>query len=412
MNILIPPGQSWLRIELLSPANFGSSGGRATLDRPVAVDPWTGLPYLPFSALSGVLAGQLGDVYLDRDKTKLNVKRTTFFGTPDDQRTDVAGKPGALVFGDGELLSFPVPLANGGVAHVVPLSTAAWLRRIGFLSQISTLGVDDLRALTLLNGLPAEVGADGDSSIVPALLAAVAPLIGQPPETIIVAAPAAAKIFWRCAAEVRTMTALERKRVRGGSLRRVELIPAGSILLSLVTSQFGNPISLDNDRVQLGAWEAWGCGYARARVFLSAPAPGQQPSAAAPPAHDEQRPRRSDDLMIQAFKAVKAIEGAGLRAKVRSLLRETGPRIRMQGIASTLAFSLAKAKLGAAKRNDERDAHRWMLRTLFGVTDVREAAVNAITGQRAAPDLEEFCQWLSRYAGVESEPPTSAEEKQ
>lgn len=412
MNILIPPGQSWLRIELLSPANFGSSGGRATLDRPVAVNPWTSLPYLPFSALSGVLAGRLGDVFLDRDKTKFNGSRTTFFGTPDDQRRDVAGKPGLLVFGDGELLSFPVPLRNGAVAHVVPLLTAAWLRRIGFLTQMSTPDVDDLRALTLLDGLPAEVVADGDPSIVPALLAALGPLIGKPPEMIIVAAPDAARIFWRYAAEVRTMTALERKRVRGGSLRRVELIPAGSILLSLVTNQLGSPISLDNDRMQLGAWEAWGCGYARARVFVSAPAPRQPPPVVAPPAHHEEGPRRSDELMIEAFAAVKAIEGAGLRAKIRSLLRETGPRMRMQGTASTLAFSLAKAKLGAAKRNDERDAHRWLARTLLRVDDVRDAAVNTITGERATSDLEEFCQWLSRFIATEPEQTTSATEEQ
>ncbi len=408
MSILVPSGQSWLRVQFLSPANFGSTGGRTTLDRPVALNPWTALPFLPFSSLAGVLAGRFGDVYDDQKRTRLNGRRTRLFGSPDHELPAgmvSAGKPGNLVLGDGELLSFPAPLCGQRVAHVVPLATVAWLARLGFLGDVVPRPSDPSCVYTLLAGMPAGLKADHDASAVPALLASLASLVGQPASALAVAGPDAAKMLWRSASEVRTLTALQsgRKRVRAGSLRTVELLPSGTIFLALVTNQSVGNLDLGSERLQLGAWEAWGCGFASASVLVSAPTPDAVPVSTTQPAADG-LPPRDDQLMVEAFKAVARLPET-LRPNVRPLLRETGSRLRTQGIAATLAFSLAKAKFSAAKSNPERDAHRWLLGTFFAGSDARTATLDAIGGRRAANHLEDLCHWLSRHAEL---PPEAA----
>lgn len=393
MSLLIPRGRSWLRLQLVSPANFGSSGGRATLDRPVALSSWTSLPLIPFSSLGGVLAGRFGDVYADRPSKRLNQRRTAIFGSPDNPDTGVAGSAGKLVFGDGEMLSFPAPLADGRTAHVVSMTTVAWLARTGFAICNMPPVVNRSLAYTRLGGLPGGVETDGNPGVVPALLDSLAPLIGVRSQDLVLAAPDAARALWRSAAEVRTMTALSAptKRVRAGTLRRVELVPAGTVFIALLTNQSGE-VDLGPERLQLGAWEAWGCGHVRASVLVTPPA-APAPAKVDPTIPDGSRLRRDDELMVDAFKAV---EGAPAdRSGLRSLMRETAGRLRMQGLPSTLAFSLAKAK--APKESQERAAHRWLLATLFQEPDVYAATIEAIKGTRATPQIEELCHWLSRY---------------
>jgi hypothetical protein len=69
----------------------------------------------------------------------------------------------------------------------------------------------------------------------------------------------------------------------------------------------------------------------------------------------------------------------------------------MQGLPSTLAFSLAKARMKSQKESQDRAAHRWLLATLFPETDVYAATIEAIHGTRATVQVEELCHWLSRY---------------
>lgn len=387
----IPPGQSWLRVDLFSPANFGSTGGRATIDRPVALNPWTELPFLPFSGLRGVLAGRLGDVH-DATKTLINQERTRIFGGPDGPGSD-------MVFGDGEMLAFPMPLPSGGIAQVVPLDTLAWLSRLGFLpANVLPQFAGEERAYTLCSGLPPGITTDADPGVVQALFPAIVPIVGAP-ETLIVAARGAAKILWRHAVEVRTLTALRRgsKQARSGSLRRVELIPAGSIFMMLVRNHSSMTPDMGPSQLQVGGWESWGCGFARITVLATAPPVGAvTPNAA--PGGERDVPPEDAKLMVEAFCAIRdAVGDPELRPKLRTILRETGSRLRIQGIPATLAFSLAKAKFGAENKI-ERKAHRWLLGTFFPEDDVKAQTERAIIGERPTIRLQGLCIWLSRYA--------------
>src|SRR5437763_15492238 len=111
----LEPGEHLVRFAALTPANLGSAYGEATLDRPTRKEARFGLPYLPDSALKGVLAGALGDE---------GEAREALFGSADRDATDTQpgrfGEPSPVIFGNGELLAFPVPVVGGAPAWVFP----------------------------------------------------------------------------------------------------------------------------------------------------------------------------------------------------------------------------------------------------------------------------------------------------
>jgi CRISPR/Cas system CMR subunit Cmr4 (Cas7 group RAMP superfamily) len=103
-------GEHLLRLEALTPANLGSAAGEATLDRPTQKEAQSGLPFLPDSALKGVLAGFLGKTPLEEDDSPAH-GRERVFGSPD--RAGISGTPAPLVLGNGDLLCFPLAAPNG-----------------------------------------------------------------------------------------------------------------------------------------------------------------------------------------------------------------------------------------------------------------------------------------------------------
>ncbi len=407
MILAIPKGTTLLRLTAVTPLNAGSSSGGATLDRPLARDAWTGLPYLPFSSLKGVLAGRYGNVI---DHTgSLNIERTGRFGAPDSAAG--AGRPGAFEVGDGELLTFPVRSRGGVLLHVAPLSTLRRLRSLGLLpleEALPQLGAPtDVLARCSPAALPAEVSA-GSHPALGSILSGLAGKLGLEGDgsTLVLAREEAARRLFIAAAEVRTLTALANsaKLVTSGSLRQVELLPPESVLVSIVTA--ARQVSLARAAcLQVGAWESWGCGFLRAEVGW---ARGTRPaSSSQSAAQGVVSPRPDAEVMVLAF-SVWAKVPENKRPPLRPLIRETGPRLKRLGLSATLAFSLAKAALAADNPTSGAKPHRWLLQALLGREldlsradhrrSLMERAEAVIQGSLAAPDVLAWCRWLARFA--------------
>lgn len=404
-GLAVPPGHHLLRLAAVTPANFGDAGGNATVDRPVALDAWDHLPYLPGSALKGVLAGRFGNLGLPGED--LDPRRAALFGGPD--TAESPGGPGSLVIGDGELLAFPVRLRTGGRATVLVGRTVYRPRRLGFLD------LPGLRRVERPDGYQGAVPPEAlpvaarwsDFGIGAAALSALAGEGGG--SEALVAAPEAAEALWRAAVEERTQTALgEGRVVERGSLRSVELIPPGTVFVSLVSNLGEGPAGLGPATpLQVGAWEAVGCGFLEPSVWVP---PGFAAGGKAPerPAPRIESPP-DHEVMLRAFTAVRAIraERPDEAAVARSALLDLGPRLRIRGLPGTLAFCLAKAggEERPGRRSPEREAYRWLLRQLLGLepaapfAGVHRRAVAAISGAEPPPaELETTWLWLRRYA--------------
>lgn len=423
MTLRLPPGHHLMRLTARTAANTGDAGGSATVDRPVATDAWRGLPYLPASSLKGVLAGRLGNVELaSRGPAAgpLNRRRTELFGAPDDDDAATAGRAGRVVLGDGEPLSFPLLLADGRRARVVVAETLFRLAHLGFVPGAG------LQRVEWEEGYEGPLGA-GDFPPLPLRLRPAR--FGIPPTRVerlaggqdgavpVLAAPAAAEALWRAALEERTLTALGSDRtVRQGSLRRVELIPPGTVFLSLVShlkatgaADLGPAAPL-----QLGAWESVGHGYFAAEVLgdlsdcaddaqLGSPAAtATAPGAAAPP-------REPWEVMTEVYSQIAALRGRPEAPRVRSAVFDLGPRLRRWGLPATLAFCLAKAAPAGdgGELPPERLAYRWLLAQLFALPSGSDHATlhrrvrRAVTGEDPAQaELETTALWLRRYAEI------------
>lgn len=130
MTVRLRPGEQLVRLEAISPAHLGAAEGGAALDRPTQKDALTELPYVPDSALKGVLASRFGNP----SDEEPNAGREAIFGAPDRAgspgRPRRPGRPGALVAGNGEMLCFPLPARDGLPVRCFPaLAVARFLRR-------------------------------------------------------------------------------------------------------------------------------------------------------------------------------------------------------------------------------------------------------------------------------------------
>jgi hypothetical protein len=346
----------------------------------------------------------------------LNTHRTDLFGAPDDY-DDGKGRPGDIVFGDGEALAFPVLLRDGRRATVAVASTLWQLARHGIIPAITLLRIEDELAYegpvsrSDLPVLPqrlttARFGIDAPS---------LAPLLGSPsgpPPAIIVAASRAARLLWQAAVEERTLTALESDRtVQQGCLRTIELIPAGALFVSYVSNLSGKPADLGPaSPIQLGAWEGTGLGYFSAAVLEAASS--AEPSDTEPARADDDAPPPPHEVMRSAYLAIRDLRKRPEAARARSAIFDLGPRLAQRGLAVTLAFCLAKAGGGEdspvseERVRRERAAYRWILRQLFAMESetphaaLHERVVAAIREGTSAlpPDFEETRLWLRRYA--------------
>jgi CRISPR/Cas system CMR subunit Cmr4 (Cas7 group RAMP superfamily) len=395
-----PAADRFLRLTLLTPANLGGAEGEAALDRPTHKDAVSGLPCLPASAIKGVLAGRYGDA---GDLLLANPAREDRFGSPD--RPGQRGRPGPWVLGDGDLLAFPVLACDGSVAWVVPAAA------LGRFLRLAPLGATDLAAILALLG---EVESAGESrafasphlpdlAAAPLLRALEGPTVrraapalldllaqwggaalpaGAP--RLVVATPLARRL-WQAAAEHRVLTALTAaKTVRQGSLRAIELIPAGTVFLTWATAPAGT--AADQPLLQLGAWEALGLGWTSitpvhppsALVPSALPVPSTPPATSAAPSDAPSTPsaisappgRTLPDaakILIDMHAAVRTLrEGAPeLVDTARSAIADFASRVLRAGIEAALAFELAKAHPAEPHPKATDRSHRWLLETLL-----------------------------------------------
>jgi len=374
-----------LRVTLLTPSNFGGAEGDAAVDRPVARAAWSGLPYLPFSTLKGVLAAKWGSHGLG--SSPASEKRHLLFGSAASDGATGNPQPAQIVLGDGELLAFPLATRAGTPVFVLPAT--AWYRvqlLHGLtLGNFASFAQDDSGCMSTLSRAELPLPCLPVRSFRPSMfdLSLFRTLCGiRPQDHLLVAGQEAARRLWDLAVERRSLTALgDGKRIRARSLRRVELIPSGTVFVSHVTCSCSLSEIVPSDRpIQIGAWEAVGCGFARAQPTalsasaLSAAAPDRQE---APPPGAMVDPRAEHEILREAYRACRDLaEKAPVRAVlVRSVLRDLGARWRRRGLEPTLAFLLAKAQ--PARRGQEgrerRQAHRWVLARLLGI-DQQELA--------------------------------------
>lgn len=366
-----------LRLEVLTPANLGSAAGEASLDRPTQKEAFHGLPFVPDSALKGVLAGQRGDL----DDERPNPGREELYGAPD--RPGVPGRPGPLVLGNGELLSFPLRWGEGRRARVFPAAHLARFLWLEDAEEEHADALDQLRAVeegggrclalppvpALLEGLGLSGSPLPADATLPRLLRRYGGA-GLPQEDVLlVVARERAGELWRDAAERRTLTALAplARTVRAGSLRTVELMPPGTQFLSLVSVVAAKPLATVPEVFQLGAWESQGLGW----ITLS---------GVVPPGAEEEGPwelaleasaAEVDELslMVESHRAMEDLARAAppWLASVRSAVGDFGPRTQRSGLEAALAFEIAKAKPQEAEPKGEACAHRWLVAALLGL---------------------------------------------
>jgi CRISPR/Cas system CMR subunit Cmr4 (Cas7 group RAMP superfamily) len=393
-------GQHLLRLVLRTPGNFGSAWGTATLDRPTQKDAWHELPFLPDSALKGVLAGQDGN--LRDEPEKRNRKREELYGSPD--RAEEGGRPGLLVFGNGDLFGFPLPVADGGVAcvfpvlavaraldlHAAPPDRAVLQTLKGVESTGSAPKVFAWPRLPALRGMELEPLAGASvREAGPKLASLLRHYAGEalPAGAEILVVPSAlAALLWRKAAETRTLTAIDgaTDTVAAGSLRTIELIPQGTVFLSLVTSLAAREIPLP-DHVPIGAWESVGLGWVELSLVGPLPAgAGEAEERPVADVVDAAVPPSEAAIMVEVHEAVQRLVGEPpkLKQMIRSAVGNFGPRAQFSGLEAALAFEYAKAKPLKQDPKTEALAHRWLLAALL------------TPDPPASPDPEVLVSWL------------------
>lgn len=374
----VTPGEQWVRLAALTPANLGSSYGEATLDRPTQKDALSRLPFLPDSALKGVIAGRFGDQGDERE---------ALFGSPDrpaaGSRPGRFGEAGPVVFGNGEILAFPVPAVDGPPAWVFPalhIAKALRLERAESPENLLRLlrAIEDselprafawprlprLHATVRLEPMLDRLASDAAGVLVALLDRYAGPALPPDAPRLVVSAARAGEL-WRFAAERRTLVQLdtETRTVADGALRFVELIPAGSVFLSWV-SCFDGP-GLEIGVFQAGAWEGLGLGWFQPSAVEaladspSIPEPKEPGTGTAPPPYTR--------FLVEAHEAVQALVHTEpkLQRSIRSATRHFGGRAQLSGLESALSFELAKAKPAHPRPTLDARAHRWLLSALL-----------------------------------------------
>lgn len=416
-----------LRLCTLTCANFGGPEGSETVDRPLATDPWTDLPYVPWSAIKGVLASPLGDI--EDSQGKLNPDRAPHFGRPSsDGEGPAPGESdasptrelaGSTVFGDGLLLGFHLRRANGAPPLlVVVASTLHRIARFPGLPFRTVHWIDDLAATDYAGGVvPRELpatprrlrhrDADIDEN---ALRWSLGNRWRPGAQRTIIAADAAAHELWQCAVETRIQTALTKdKTVRSGSLRSVELVPPETLFLCAVTMPANDPHPpwIRERLIQLGAWENIGLGFTTLEALgtYTPTTPLSEKtklSRSKEPYPDHLRPAV---VVLEAFRAVRALEATDYAAEARTVLRAFGPRWHREGLPRALAFMLAKAAHDdAARPSASALAHRWCLQRLLDrpsgtSAELQQAALKAIVNPGEHEQvLAARLRWLRSYA--------------
>jgi CRISPR/Cas system CMR subunit Cmr4 (Cas7 group RAMP superfamily) len=404
-----------LRIHLLSNANLGSTSGRAILDRPTQVDAIHELPYVPNSALRGVI------------REGWNHQVNKVFGSRKFQRNldDPDDTPGKLFIGNGDLLAFPLHTIDGERCWVFPRITIAKLLflfdRTDYSDLLAVLNsggyhhtvlaipeIPELPVAVDLRQVPTSHKPTADHLF--GLLQHLSGNIVRKTDYLLVVDEKLAVDLWRLAAEVRTQTRLSKeKAAEDGSLRTVETVPEGSIFLSLMEWREQGSLPFPKKIIQVGSGEGGGLGFCQiALTEFSIPQNGTSTL-----------PRT---LLTKAVKAVvvkadmtnmfAAIENVlppkrsdAFRKKLRTAILDFGSRMHREGFSAAIAFCFAKAKLNAKNRSAEAQAYEYLVKLLLEKSTIDN---DEMVQQMSAAPAKVFqhqvmyrWQWLRRFAEFE-----------
>lgn len=428
----ISPGHHLIRLTLISNTNIGALSGHATLDRPTQVDAYYGLPFLPNSAIRGVLR----DACAASPDDKINKRVQHFFGSSN-RITSIGDDnyAGHLIIGNGDILAFPVLSFTGercwvfprinilkflhleGLTHVDCPELSSIINRLTQYERdaVHVFAAPELPPFSApftIKQMQAEVGDTAGK-----LLALVSRWAGKPfpgNETIIVADERTSGYLWQQAAEVRNATALKNntKAARAQSLRRIETIPQDAIFCSFFTligeEQFQFPLEI----LQIGSAEGSGLGYCRLAVIPATFSANEEDLA--PPGANQGRPKKISEnykLMHRAYEAIFQAnkEDQKFRDKLATAIGDFGWRLHNEGLEATIAFTLAKSKPAIKeinKRKPEKRAYEWLGKYLLNIDgDLR--AFNGLPWftqpfeRTFAAEVLSRWQWLRRASELE-----------
>lgn len=423
MNIL--QQHQIIRCQLLTNVNLGTATGKVTLDRPTQLDAYTGLPFIPNSALRGVLKSV---------SNPSDAGMAHAFGLPliDENRNIVQNHPGDFVIGNGDLLALPFQANNGERCWVLPLDNILKYVCLEEMCGISTpisflagafyprnknnpavLTFHPLPALPLPVPLKA-IDHDEYKNDVRNLLGLLDRWFGDwipADDPVLLVDVETARLLWQFGTEVRTLTALdqERKAAKGKSLRTLETVAGASIFLSLVTWVGEGKLSFADEPLQIGSREGIGLGFSRLGNVPSSvetKVDATPPTTQSPPDAEQETDADSMANCYIAIGDLKTSTDLDLRKKIRSTINQFGMRVHMQGLQAALAFEMAKAKLRQPDRRNDNRSHSLFLAKLFHVDEDDITSLYGEWMEKAArTEFKELVlqrwRWLRRFTEID-----------
>ncbi len=234
----------------ISPVHAGAGASLAAVDLPIQRERHTGWPHVQASAVKGAMRAHYRDFATDKtlinflfgyDKADDEYHNNFNANRPENDKIEVNDNfPGAVAFSDAKLLAFPV---RSNVAPFVWVTSPAVLKRLNndlAFAEIATMGdpppLADENALCLAGGLSGEV-------LLEDMVVNVAPNIPNPIpsgfpalERLLLISDQAFKYVVESCTEIQTQIKIDSKMgtAADGSLRYQELLPADSVLYSVV----------------------------------------------------------------------------------------------------------------------------------------------------------------------------------
>jgi CRISPR-associated protein Cmr4 len=135
-----------------TPLHVGAGASVGAIDQPIQRERHTGFPIIPGSSIKGVLADQYNETGSDgrvmKDESRNATQRTSdgarLFGLGAGNKEGDNGSAGAISFGEGQLLAFPVRSAKGCFAWLTsPLALMRWQRASGVQFKIPETSKSD-----------------------------------------------------------------------------------------------------------------------------------------------------------------------------------------------------------------------------------------------------------------------------
>lgn len=246
-----------LTLHCLSPLHCGTGQGVAGIDLPIQRERHTGWPVIPGSTIKGVLRDAARqDIGGDANLANADKRVIALFGP--EPKAEINGELGlgALSFGDGVLLAFPVRSLAGVFAWVTCPLALERLGRLTVMAEVSpvppaekpkddeirgpsSLALDDAKTQALL-----EDHALKRTDLPQGLLEALKPLFpasAQPLLTDHLAIVSDDLFAWfaRHATQVEARIALDpaTKTVQDGALFYQETVPPESVFISLISAE-------------------------------------------------------------------------------------------------------------------------------------------------------------------------------